>query len=76
MSFNYKTNILLTDDPTLNSTIPGKPLHYASIGGPQQLYESSQPGSPTGQTIYTYCKSEPQYWAPGTIDYNTVNVSL
>lgn len=63
---------LITDDPTLTSTIPGKSLHYAPLAGPQPVYESSQPGSPNGQTIYTYCKPEPPYWHT---EYNGTNVS-
>jgi len=65
--------VLYKNDPTLTSTIPGKQLHYASLSGPQPIYETSpvQPGSPTAQQIYTYCKSEPQYWSG--VDYNGSN---
>lgn len=63
-----------SDDPSLNSTIPGKQLHYTSLSAPQPIYENAsvQPGSPSSQPIYTYCKTEPQYWSG--VDYNGANV--
>jgi GATA-binding protein 2 len=50
----------------LTSTIQSKQVHYT----PQSIYDSNiQPGSPSGQQVYTYCKSE-QYWPSPGFDYN------
>lgn len=68
--------VFFLDDPTLTSAIPGKHLQYTSLSSGQPIYENAsvQPGSPSSQPIYTYCKAEPSYW-PG-VDYNGANVSL